>query len=475
MDNMHLVTGFLGREHIMAVDQAALNAALIGTGQFVLDKGKVFEAQVISNNQVRVLDGELMMQGRFVRLNPDTYVDLTIENGAQGMKRNDLIVARYTKDTASGVEGVNLVVIKGDAAASDPADPAHTEGDITNGASVLHDFPLWRIPLDGLNVGEPVALFGEPFMDSMLTLPGIRKSVETIHSKVYDHLSRVDKYNEYWWSLLHGSSYMYYTEGRTLNTSTTRVADKNGTGTVQWAESISIDQSAGTVSLVDPQTMTFSSHDNKATNAKNLEALRGKYISNFYIGSDTYPSSDSVAFVPSDASYYAAEEYSGYSSFTANSCHLITADVVNVAAGEITYEHSTDRNAYPDSGTKNGVTYTYLGIPFENAITAPEITTGSYTGTGKYGSSNPNCLTFDFEPKAVLVIKSEPTNTTGTYSIMWVYNSPYMGPGGHTHTTSDYEANTASLSGTTLSWYNSESPDSQANLSGKTYCYFAIG
>lgn len=45
-----------------------------------------------------------MMKGRFVRLAPDTYVDLAIENGAQGMKRNDLIVARYTKNTTSGVE-----------------------------------------------------------------------------------------------------------------------------------------------------------------------------------------------------------------------------------------------------------------------------------------------------------------------------------------------------------------------------------
>ncbi len=187
MANMHLVTGYAGQEHVTAADHGAFNAALIGTGQFVLEKGKVFEAQVISNNQIRVFDGELMMQGRFVRLNPDTYVDLTIENGTQAMLRNDLIVARYTKDTNTGVESVNLVVIKGEPVESNPVDPEHTEGDITNGVAVQHDFPLWRIPIDSLNVGNPVALFGEPFVDSMRTLPEIRHMV----NKIYDEVDKM--------------------------------------------------------------------------------------------------------------------------------------------------------------------------------------------------------------------------------------------------------------------------------------------
>ena len=184
MGNMHLITGYAGREHITAIDQGAFNAALIGTGQFVLDKGKVLEAQVISNNQIRILDGELMMQGRFVRLDPGTYVDLSIENGVQGKKRNDLIVARYTKNAVTAIESVDLVVIKGTIVDSNPVDPAYTEGDITNGTAAQHDFPLWRIPLDGLNVGSPVALFGEPFMDSMRTLPEVRHTVNQIYAEV---------------------------------------------------------------------------------------------------------------------------------------------------------------------------------------------------------------------------------------------------------------------------------------------------
>ena len=193
MAKLHLVTGYAGAEHVTATDQAALNAAMIGTGQFVFDKGNVFKAQVVTNNQIRVLDGELMMQGRFVRLNPDTYVELTIESGTQGKLRNDLIAVRYTKNTSTGVEDVNLVVIKGTAVNSNPVDPAVTEADITNGEATLHEFPLWRIPINGLNVNTPVPLFGEPFMDSMRTLPVIRAAVASHEAEVAEHLQAQDE------------------------------------------------------------------------------------------------------------------------------------------------------------------------------------------------------------------------------------------------------------------------------------------
>ena len=192
MDNLHLVTGYLGSDHITAMDQGAFNAALIGTGDFVLKKGSVFRAQVIDNNTVRVYDGELMMQGRFVRLEPGKYVDLAIGSGAQGQMRNDLIVARYTKNESSGVEGVNLEVIRGTVVASNPLDPDCTEGDITNGEATKHEFPLWRIPVDGLNVGTPVCLFGEPYDESMRTLPDIRNQMAQLTDNIYSIAARIE-------------------------------------------------------------------------------------------------------------------------------------------------------------------------------------------------------------------------------------------------------------------------------------------
>lgn len=159
MGNLHLVTGYAGEPHVAAADQGSLFEALIRSGQFVMEAGANFAASVVTNNQIRVSDGELLMQGRHVKMNPGTYVDLTIENGAQGYLRNDLIVARYTKNSGTGIEECSLVVLKGTQAESNPSDPQYTTGNINADGAMQHDFPLYRVPLSGLNVGNLVALF----------------------------------------------------------------------------------------------------------------------------------------------------------------------------------------------------------------------------------------------------------------------------------------------------------------------------
>ena len=154
---MHLVTGFAGYEHVSAVDMGAFNVAMLGSGQWVVNKGNKLAASNPSTNKITVKSGEIYMQGRYIRL--DNSVDLTIENGKSGQKRNDLIVARYTKNAETGVEEVNLVVIKGTATAGDPVDPAYTTGDITAGKVNQNDMPLYRVPIDGTNVQKVVQLF----------------------------------------------------------------------------------------------------------------------------------------------------------------------------------------------------------------------------------------------------------------------------------------------------------------------------
>lgn len=158
MANLNLVTGFAGTPHVTANDAGTLNASIFGAGQYVMNYGNKLKASVISNNIVRVLDGVVMMQGRQIRIEDAASVDIAIENGASGYFRNDLIVARYTKDANTGVEEANLVVIKGTATTGTAADPAFTSGNIFGGA-IQNDMPLYRIPIDGINVQEPVALF----------------------------------------------------------------------------------------------------------------------------------------------------------------------------------------------------------------------------------------------------------------------------------------------------------------------------
>lgn len=159
MGNLHLVTGYGGKAHITAEDHGSFNAAILGSGNYVLDRGSKFSATVVSSNSIRIYDGDLLMQGRHVRLAENSYIDLTIENGTQGAQRNDLIVARYQKNTSTGVEECSLVVIKGTAAASNPKDPSYTSADIINNHAAQADFPLYRVPISGLTVGELVPLF----------------------------------------------------------------------------------------------------------------------------------------------------------------------------------------------------------------------------------------------------------------------------------------------------------------------------
>ena len=97
-----------------------------------------------------------MFNGRYIRL--EGYEDLIIESGTQGNYRNDLIVIRYTKDTTANTESAKLVVIKGTANSTTASDPEHVSGNILEGAA-QSDMPLYRIPLDNVNIGVPVALF----------------------------------------------------------------------------------------------------------------------------------------------------------------------------------------------------------------------------------------------------------------------------------------------------------------------------
>ena len=149
--SLHLVTGYAGEEHVTSADQGSFNAAIMGEGEFVLERGNQFAASIISNNKVRVLDGDILMQGRQIRLVEDTYEELNFENGTQGYKRNDLIVARYTKDSTTGIETSSLVVIKGTPAESSPVDPEYTHGDIIHEHDLLNEMPLYRVPFDGFN------------------------------------------------------------------------------------------------------------------------------------------------------------------------------------------------------------------------------------------------------------------------------------------------------------------------------------
>ena len=156
---LHLVTGYAGTEHVTSADQGAYYMGTFGEGQFVLNRGAKFAATVVSNNSVSIADGEALMQGRFIKMTMGTSESVSIDNGTSGMKRNDLIVIRYSKNAGTGIETAALAVIKGTPDATTPADPEYTEGDITDGTDLVNDMPLYRVSLDGINIDSLTQLF----------------------------------------------------------------------------------------------------------------------------------------------------------------------------------------------------------------------------------------------------------------------------------------------------------------------------
>ena len=166
---VELVTGHAGKAHATAEQAAGLNAGILGLDDYVLNVHNKFEITVVSANKVTIGTGELVMQGRHV--SQGTPEDLIVTNGSQGQKRNDLIVCRYAKGSQS-VESAKLVVVRGTPTTGTPTDPAvNTTSPLDGGTT--YDMPLYRIPLDGITIGTPVALFNvlKPMSDVWDSLP----------------------------------------------------------------------------------------------------------------------------------------------------------------------------------------------------------------------------------------------------------------------------------------------------------------
>lgn len=91
--------------------------------------------------------------------------------------------------------------------------------------------------------------------------------------------------------------------------------------------------------------------------------------------------------------------------------------------------------------------------------------TGSYVGTGAYGTGNPNELTFPFEPKIIIGITPEDDSSALTRSMIRPNQQSYVGSN-PLYVTWD---------GNSVSWYSLNGGTQQLNRNGKTYYYVALG
>ena len=155
--SMEIITGYTGENHVTSADDASLYRGILGADDYVLEVGNKFAATIVDNNTVRIMDGDLVIQGHQARIRANDYNEVTIDNGTPGQKRNDLIVARYQKNTITGIESISLEVVKGTPGTT-ATDPEIIQEDLKVGGT-QRDFPLYRVSIDGINLQSVTSLF----------------------------------------------------------------------------------------------------------------------------------------------------------------------------------------------------------------------------------------------------------------------------------------------------------------------------
>lgn len=171
-----LMDSYAGGPHITETQIGLANQATFGADDYVLEGGRESEAQVLTNNSIRIFDAVYCIQGRRDVIPASGYTDVTIANGTQGMNRNDIIVRRYKKDESSEIESTEYAVIKGTPNAGAAVDPEVTTGDIRSGAT-LHEMALYRVKITGLNITAV-----EPMFNILKNMASLQKEFAELNS-----------------------------------------------------------------------------------------------------------------------------------------------------------------------------------------------------------------------------------------------------------------------------------------------------
>lgn len=137
---------------VSAENMAAAFHAMIGSSG-ILNRFNNLACTKITDNSVRLNSGVYSLRGFLLHVEPGTTVNLAIDSGTAGQKRNDLIVAELVKNGGgTGVDTLRFKVIKGASTSGTPADPALTQQDVNASAGTTCQEALYRIKLDGVTI-----------------------------------------------------------------------------------------------------------------------------------------------------------------------------------------------------------------------------------------------------------------------------------------------------------------------------------
>lgn len=192
---MNIITGYRGEPHITSAQERGENQGSYGNGSYVLNVGNKLASTIVSNNEIRISDGVISHQGCVAIIEAGTYDSVEIANGTQGMNRIDRIVARYTKNTSTNIESVDLYVIQGTPTEGTPSAPSYTTGDIQTGSTTV-DMPLYNVRLTGISITSCTAVYTSVKTQAELTtmtniVSGTFSSISTVTLNAQTKLHKI--------------------------------------------------------------------------------------------------------------------------------------------------------------------------------------------------------------------------------------------------------------------------------------------
>ena len=105
-----IIDGHTGKDHVTSDDWAAFNAATYGNQGAVLGSGLNLTMETSTKGTLSA--GLGIVQGRRFRVTDSET--LAFDACAAGMKRCDVVVARYAQ-ASDGTESVSIAIVKGEA------------------------------------------------------------------------------------------------------------------------------------------------------------------------------------------------------------------------------------------------------------------------------------------------------------------------------------------------------------------------
>lgn len=334
---VELITGLGTEEHIEAEDVGGFQAGLTGNGDYCLQAGNNGDAEISASTTVVIKDGEFVMQGRHWRIKPGTTESVTIENGAIGETRKDLIVGRYEKAGGTGVESVTIKVLKGKSGSSTAENP--TTGNLRNGDTV-HEMPLYLVDVDGYAIKKIEKQFK------------ILRGIESIDSDAYEGKTKAtalekeikgmpDKIlNIHVWEKFGLSGEVKLGEEKKI---TLGSYTYNTSFNVEYSDGVGVND--GKITLAEPiNRINYTSSSVLGT----LDKLKGKYVI----------ATDNKCYRIKDTATFSTSSVTPITFVNCDNAQEVLFSSYSPKYGFVTSE---DQSAYPKNGNQNGYHYEYRG------------------------------------------------------------------------------------------------------------------